>query len=48
MALSDPWIDASMCEVWKYLYNSHHVKIPDSWVPTMAEFDKQLTGIAIW
>ena len=48
MDLSDPWIDASMCEVWKYLYNNHHVKIPDSWVTTMAEFDKQLTAIAIW
>ena len=48
MALTDPWIDASMCEVWKYLYNGKHVAIPDSWATTMDEFDKQLTLLVFW
>lgn len=48
MSLTDPWIDASMCEVWKYLYHNKHVVIPESWTSTMADFDKELTALAFW
>lgn len=43
MPFTDAWVDASMCEVWKYLYHCKHVVIPNSWVDTMATFDKEIT-----
>ena len=46
MDIGDPWIDASMVEVWKYLYHSKYLVIPDSWRQPMAEFDQQLTQLA--
>ena len=46
MEIGDPWIDASMVEVWKYLYHSKYLVIPDSWRQPMAEFDQQLTQLA--
>jgi len=48
MELVDPWIDAGMCECWKYLYTNKYLKIPDSWSSTMAKFDKDLTNLVPW
>ncbi len=48
MEILDPWVDASMCECWKYLYNNKYLKIPDSWSSTMAKFDKDLTNLVPW
>ena len=45
LELGDPWIDAGMHHVFKYLYKCPHVVIPDSWVPTMRRFDAELTNI---
>lgn len=43
--LGDPWIDAGMHHVWKYLYNCKHVEIPDSWEQTLRDFDSELTRV---
>lgn len=48
MELLDPWVDAGMCECWKYLYTNKYLKIPDSWSSTMAKFDKDLTNLVPW
>lgn len=43
--LQDPWIDAGLLDVWKYLWECKYVKIPDSWLETMKEFDAEVTRI---
>lgn len=48
LPLGDAWIDACMCEVWKYLYHNRHLAIPESWTSTMASFDKELTEFVFW
>ena len=45
MDLGDPWVDAGMQHVWKYLYQSPHVQIPDSWIAVMRKFDAELTNL---
>lgn len=45
MDLGDPWVDAGMQHVWKYLYNCPHVQIPDSWIAVMRKFDAELTNL---
>ena len=46
MKIGDPWIDANMHHVFKYLYNCPKVRIPDSWIPEMQRFDDELTRLA--
>jgi len=43
--LQDPWIDAGLLDVWKYLWKCKYVKIPDSWLETMKEFDMEVTRV---
>lgn len=43
--LGDPWVDAGMQHVWKYLWKCKHVDIPDSWIQAMRDFDKELTRV---
>lgn len=44
MELGDIWLDAGLHMVWKYVFNNKHIRIPDSWADTMAQFDKELTA----
>ena len=46
MKIGDPWIDANMHHVFKYLYHCPKVRIPDSWLPEMRRFDAELTSLA--
>lgn len=34
----DIWPEAEVVQVWTYLYNNRHLKVPDSWQRTLADF----------
>lgn len=40
LPLGDPWHDAQVLEVWDYLWNHPHTKIPNSWHQSMHDFDR--------
>lgn len=42
MELGDVWHDAELISVWTYIYNHSKTVIPESWEPTMAQFNKEL------
>ena len=43
LPLGDPWVDGGLHHVWKYLWSSKHVQIPDSCIQSMTAFDTELT-----
>ena len=43
--LGDPWLESGIHHVFKYLWNCKHVKIPDTWLHTMKEFNEELTQV---
>ena len=40
--MGDPWLDARLYDVFKYLYHGKHVEIPNSWITVMARFEAEL------
>lgn len=47
LPLGDPWCDSKIHLAWAYLYRSKHLRIPDSWVATMKQFDAELSAKVI-
>lgn len=43
MELGDTWIDSGIHMIWKYIYSNKHLRIPDSWVDCIRDFDNELT-----
>ena len=46
MELGDPWLDAQLYQVFRYLYDCDSVEIPASWSTTMKRFNDELTQLA--
>ena len=42
LPFGDPWHDAQMVEVWRFLYTHAATTIPDSWQDTMSAFNELL------
>ena len=45
MEVGDIWVDAGMHMVWKYIYKSSKISIPDSWQFAMKQFDDEISRI---
>ena len=43
LPLGDCWVDGQLQSVWKYLWQSKYVTIPNSWIGAMRKFDQELT-----
>ena len=41
LKLTDTWDDADLFTVFSYLWNSKSTSIPDSWLTTMVNFEKE-------
>ena len=46
MGLGDVWADANLANVYFYARQNKWLVIPDSWVATIEEFDKELDARA--
>ena len=42
LELGDVWADAHLAKVYFYARQNKHLAIPDSWVATIEQFDKEL------
>lgn len=42
LIMKNPWYDASMIEVFIFLYEDPRTQIPNTWVESMASFRKEL------
>lgn len=42
----DHWVDAGLPELFLYLYDAHHSKVPDAWEPAMRDMKATMKGLA--
>lgn len=43
MDLGDVWMDSKIHMAWFYIYRNKYLRIPDSWLDAITEFDLELT-----